>query len=56
MEKGQQKILERVSVSRRDAVRKIVLGTAFAVPTIASFSLDGMVLSKARAGDSSNFS
>jgi hypothetical protein len=44
-----------VNPSKREAMRKIVLGAAFAAPAIASFSLDGLTLSKAY-GQASNAS
>jgi hypothetical protein len=48
--------LDGVDVGRRDFMRKVVLTTAFVVPTVASFAVDGMLVSRAMAGDSSNVS
>jgi hypothetical protein len=48
MEDGHRKnVLDRVNPAKREAMRKIILGAAFAAPAIASFSLDGLTLSKA---------
>jgi len=35
-------ILEGVDKKRRDFIKKVVVGTAFAVPVINSFSMDGL--------------
>ena len=35
-------ILKAVNESRRDFIKKVVVGTAFAVPVINSFSMDGL--------------
>jgi hypothetical protein len=35
-------ILEGVDEKRRDFIKKVVVGTAFAVPVINSFSMDGL--------------
>ncbi|MFO7600343.1 MAG: hypothetical protein R6X27_11110 [Candidatus Desulfacyla sp.] len=35
-------ILEGVDKKRRDFIKKVVIGTAFAVPVINSFSMDGL--------------
>jgi hypothetical protein len=38
-----ERMLERIDPSRRDAVRKILLGTAiYAAPMIASYSMDSL--------------
>jgi hypothetical protein len=42
-------VLERVGVNRRDFVKRIVLGTAFASPVIASFSMSGLSAASAAA-------
>ena len=34
--------LENVDEKRRDFIKKVVVGTAFAVPVINSFSMDGL--------------
>ena len=41
-------ILEKVDANRRDFVRKVVVGSAFAAPIVTSISMDG--LSTASAG------
>ena len=55
MSKELEKKLESVDVSRRDAIKKIVLGTAYVVPTVATFSL-GAGKMDALAQFASNFS
>lgn len=35
-------VLEGVDGKRRDFIKKVVVGTAFAVPVINSFSMDGL--------------
>jgi hypothetical protein len=52
--KVSEKILSRVNVDRRGFVRKVVAGTAFAVPVVSSFSMDGLTTSAAAAGFSGN--
>lgn len=42
-------ILKAVDEPRRDFIKKVVIGTAFAVPVINSFSMDGL---KVRLGPS----
>jgi MYXO-CTERM domain-containing protein len=40
---GFERVLERIDPTRRDAVRKILLGTAiYAAPMIASYSMDSL--------------
>lgn len=48
--------LDGVDIGRRDFMRKVVMTTAFAVPMVASFAVDGMLVSRAMAADSSNVS
>jgi len=40
-------ILARVDVAKRSSLRKLVIGTAYAVPAIASFSLAGLSTAEA---------
>jgi len=40
-----EEILERLDEKRRDFIKKVVVGTAFAVPVINSFSMDGLKIS-----------
>ncbi len=47
-------ILGRVEASRRDFVRKAVLGSAFVAPIVSSFSMDGLSVGVARAGTVTN--
>ena len=42
--------LESVDSAKRETLRKLILGAAFVVPVVASFSV-GALTSKARAGD-----
>ena len=37
------RVLEGVDDSKRDSLKKMVKGTAFAAPVVASFSLDGLL-------------
>lgn len=41
--------LETIDESRRSALRKMVLTAAFAAPVVASFAVDGMLISPAVA-------
>jgi hypothetical protein len=45
-------VLEKVEVSRRGFVKSLTIGTAFAVPFIASYSMDGLRVNMAAAGES----
>ena len=49
-------VLSKVEVSRRGFVKSLTIGTAFAVPFIASYSMDGLRVNMANAGSSSNMS
>lgn len=42
--------LERIDPARRAFIRKLAVGTAFAVPLVASFSTGGLSLNSAQAG------
>lgn len=42
-------VLERVDPEKRAFLKKIVVGTAFLVPTVVSFSMDGLSLYEANA-------
>ena len=35
-------VLDRVDPAKRAFLKKLVVGTAFVVPTVASFSMDGL--------------
>lgn len=39
---GDEEIFDRVGDDRRSFVKKLVVGAAFAVPVVSSFSLTGM--------------
>jgi hypothetical protein len=41
--------LAAVDAAKRDTLRKLILGAAFVVPVVASFSIDGL-MSSANAG------
>jgi hypothetical protein len=43
-----ERALATVDVAKRETLRKLILGAAFVVPVVASFSVDGLV-SKANA-------
>jgi hypothetical protein len=48
------KFIERIDQSKRSSIRKMVLGTAFVVPTVASFSMKGLAVHDASAAYVSN--
>ena len=43
-------VLQKIAVSRRGFVKSLTIGTAFAIPMIASYSMDGLRLNVANAG------
>jgi hypothetical protein len=43
------KFIERIDVSKRSSIRKMVIGTAFVVPTLVSFSMSGLAVNEAHA-------
>jgi hypothetical protein len=43
------KFIERIDASRRAWIRKVVIGTAFVVPTVVSFSMSGLAVNEAHA-------
>jgi hypothetical protein len=43
------KFIERIDQSKRSSIRKMVLGTAFVVPTVVSFSMSGLAVHHANA-------
>ena len=43
------KFIDRIDEPKRASIRKMVLGTAFMVPVVASFSLNGLAINKAHA-------
>ncbi len=45
--------LEGVNEDRRQFLRKVVLTTAFTAPVVASFAVDGMMVSSALAAPNS---
>jgi hypothetical protein len=44
-----ERALAFVDAAKRETLRKLILGAAFAVPVVASFSIDGLIISKAQA-------
>ncbi len=55
MAKGKDdSVLDKVDPAKRAFVRKVVRGTAFVAPVVASFSLDGLTVGDAQAGRPSN--
>jgi len=49
-DKLDKKLLEKIDESRRSALKKLILGSAFAVPVIASFGMGGLGVLEAHAG------
>jgi hypothetical protein len=47
--KGVEDALVAVDAAKRETLRKLILGAAFVVPVVASFSIDGLTVSKAHA-------
>lgn len=45
-----ERALAAVDAGRRETLRKLILGAAFVVPIVASFSVDGLISTKANAG------
>ena len=43
------KFIEQIDVSKRSSIRKMVLGTAFVVPAVVSFSMSGLAVNEAHA-------
>ena len=43
------KVLENVDEAKRSSLRKIIIGSAFAIPVIASFTMSGLGVSEAQA-------
>lgn len=54
IEKKLDQALESVDASRRQFLRKVVLTTAFTAPIVASFAVDGMLVSSAMATPSNS--
>jgi hypothetical protein len=42
------KALAKVEPTRREAIRKMIVGAAFTVPVVASFSMGGISISRAQ--------
>lgn len=50
---GADRALASIDAAKRETLRKLILGAAFVVPVVASFSVDGLV-SSANAAFCSN--
>jgi hypothetical protein len=50
LERAEQ-ALETIDVSKRESLRKIVLGTMFVAPVVVSFAIDGLMVSPAMAAN-----
>ncbi|MGN6100206.1 MAG: hypothetical protein ACTHOR_03585 [Devosia sp.] len=48
--------LDRVDEAKRSSLRKIVLGSAFVAPAVASFAINGMMVTPAIAANLTNSS
>jgi hypothetical protein len=46
------KALEGVDEGRRETLNRLITGTSFIVPIVASFAMDGLAISKAKASPS----
>jgi hypothetical protein len=53
-DKKVDELLARIDPAKRSFLKALVVGTAFAVPTVASFSMDGLSLHAAHAQQISN--
>jgi hypothetical protein len=45
----ESEVLSKVGTDRRTFVKRLVVGSAFAIPLVASFDVDSLTLSKAEA-------
>jgi hypothetical protein len=48
-EEAQENVLSHVAASRRALLKKLILGSAFAIPAVATFSMSGLGIEKAQA-------
>jgi len=46
---GADRALASVDAAKRETLRKLILGAAFMIPVVATFSIDGLAISKAQA-------
>jgi hypothetical protein len=51
-EKKIDALLEKIDADKRATLKRLILGTVFAVPVIASFPMDGLTINSALAADS----
>jgi hypothetical protein len=54
MSNDKNEILGRLDPDRREFLKKVMVATAFTVPTVASFSMDGLSVYQAHALNGSN--
>jgi len=40
-------LLEKIDADKRDTLKRLILGTVFAIPLIASFPIDGLTIDRA---------
>ena len=45
-------LLDKIDADKRATLKRLILGTVFAVPVIASFPMDGLTINSALAADS----
>jgi hypothetical protein len=45
-------LLDKIDADKRATLKRLILGTVFAVPLIASFPMDGLTINSALAADS----
>jgi hypothetical protein len=53
-EKKIEELLGKVEVSRREAVRKLIVGAAFSLPVVMSFTMGGIPVHKALAASANS--
>ena len=46
-----ERALETIDAGKRDSMRKLVIGAAFVAPVVASFAIEGMMVSPAMASN-----
>ena len=51
-----ERALASVDATKRETLRKLIHGAAFAVPAVVSFSIDGLTLSRAQASSALYYS
>ena len=51
---SEDQVLAKVDPDRRNFVRKVIVGTAFAAPVVSSFSMDGLSIKVGRSAFATN--